>query len=304
MAAVKTRAKKNDVPTAEAQGGITQPSSTEEEKPKTPSKAANKNNANESDIREVDTDEVRARIHKLSQSDLHIKMLLYGDPGAGKTFVAGTAPKVLLALTEEHVSKPTLYKVRKMFGYDPDVFTIDTFDDVVELYTLLKYGDTGHETLVLDSVLDMERRLIEKILAGAVKRRADKDAIHDPDILDLGDWNRVSEVMRRIIRQFRDLPMDVVMTTLIMDDKQDSVYRPFIQPKTFAREFAAYFNTVCYIRTERQGEDEKHIMQTTGDGLYICKNPGGVMPYEMVNPDLSKIFPAIRKALQRLSKED
>jgi len=238
-----------------------------------------------------DATDIRRRIKKISTQIIRPKVLVYANAGVGKSFLLATAPNPLILLTEPEVSMPTLKLVEKMYNLNFDTLDILTWDDLGDAYAMLAAGDHGYDTVCIDSATDLVRRLIERILGDAVAKRA----THDPDILEQGDWNKVIEKLRQAIRAFRDLPMAVVMSALVLDIRSEMLKVPMVQPKTFALELPSYFNTVGYmgISTDESGNEVRKLLLSPTDE-YVAKNPGGALPSVITNPNLAEMFPLIQ----------
>ena len=103
---------------------------------------------------------------------LLMKLLLFGDSGAGKTHTSVTAPKPCVLLTEPN-------GLLSIQASNPDAYVIDVMRiaaegeskpmDVVRLFFraamdgTLK-AETGAETVVIDSLTELQRMLRDEIL--------------------------------------------------------------------------------------------------------------------------------------------
>lgn len=231
------------------------------------------------------------KIQLASEMPLYVKALIYGEPGAGKTYLACTAPNPLVLLTEYDVSKATMLRVQKDLGKEIAVWPISEWRDLEEAFDYLHSGGHGFQTVVLDSLTDLNRRLTRSVVEHAVERRPS----HDPDVPEQGDWFRVSEKLRHMVRMFRDLPMHVVMTCLVQDIRQEMLKVPLVQPKSLALELPGLFNLVgCLKAVEADAGYVRKLLVESTD-MYVAKNPGGVLPPVVENPNLTRIFEEVCK---------
>jgi len=227
------------------------------------------------------------KIMRASDMPLYVKALVYGEPGAGKTYLACTAPKPLVLMTEYDVSKATMLRVQRDLGTEISVWPVTSLADLEEAFDFLQSPDHGFETVVLDSLTDLNRRLINAVVEGAVAKRPS----HDPDVPEQGDWFRVSEKLRYIVRMFRDLPMHVVMTSLVLDIRQEMLKVPLVQPKSLAMELPGLYNLVgCLKAVDNAGEGYVRKLLVESTDQYVAKNPGGVLPSVVDNPNFTTIF--------------
>ena len=233
--------------------------------------------------------QLHPKIRMASDMPLFVKALIYGEPGAGKTYLACTAPNPLVLMTEYDVSKATMLKVQKDLGTEIAVWPVSTWEDLEEAFDFLQSDEHDFKTVVLDSLTDLNRRLMRAIVESATSRRPS----HDPDVPEQGDWFRVAERLRYMVRMFRDLPMHVVMTCLVQDIRTELMKIPLVQPKSFAMELPGLFNLVgCLKAVENPDEDgrvvRKLLVESTDN--YVAKNPGGALAAIVDNPNFTKIF--------------
>jgi len=231
------------------------------------------------------------KIRLASEMPLYVKALIYGEPGAGKTYLACTAPNPLVLMTEYDVSKATILRVQKDLGKEIAVWPVSEWKDLEEAFDYLQSSEHDFKTVVLDSLTDLNRRLTRSVVQHAVERRPS----HDPDVPEQGDWFRVGERLRHMVRMFRDLPMHVVMTCLVQDIRQEMTKVPLVQPKSLALELPGLFNLVGCLKSVETGDGYVRKLLTESregaDGYsYVAKNPGGVLPPVVDNPNLTKII--------------
>lgn len=226
------------------------------------------------------------KIKLASEMPLYVKALIYGEPGAGKTYLACTAPNPLVLLTEYDVSKPTMRRVQLDLKKEIAVWPITEWKDLEEAFEFLQSGEHDFQTVVLDSLTDLNRRLTRAVIDHAVERRPS----HDPDVPEQGDWFRVSEKLRHMVRMFRDLPMHVVMTALVQDVRQEMLKIPLVQPKSLALELPGLFNLVGCLKAVEGDEGHVRKLLVESTDTYVAKNPGGKLPPVIEKPNLTTIF--------------
>jgi hypothetical protein len=103
------------------------------------------------------------------------------------------------------------------------------------------------DTFVLDSATDVQTRSLEGILMEP--KRLEK---HDPDKANLDDYGKTTQQMRKLIRFLKDLPINLVLICLQLDDKEDSgepIVRPHLMPKLCA-EVIGMMDCVGYMFTK------------------------------------------------------
>lgn len=249
-------------------------------------------------IMRVTPQKASERMRALSNTPIYIKALIYGDAGAGKTFAACTAPNPLLILSEWAVARPTLERLRKDKGIDPDTIFVNSWQDFEEAYKYAAGNVHKYDTVVLDGLTDLNDRAMEEILIAAVTRPR-PGAAHDPDQLEIGDWGKVGNRTLGAVRKFRDLPCHVIITALAQENKNDLFTVPMVAPKGTQKKIAAQFNLVGYLVAEQKpGKPSVRKLHVDMSHSFQAKNPGGALPAVIENPDFSVIFPEVMEFLK------
>ena len=244
------------------------------------------------------------RLKNLSDTPMYVKALIYGDPGSGKTFLACTAKNPFLILSEWAVAKPTLERLRRDRGIDPDTWFVNSWDDFMEAYKYVSANISKYDTIVVDGVTDLNDRAVTEILSSSINA-ANRKTAHDPDQLEIGDWGKVLNRTLYAVRLFRDLPCDVVMTALAQEIKNEMFTAPMVSPKTAQKKLPAHFNLVGYLVAEpRPGKPSLRKLHLDATITYHAKNPGGALPATIEDPDFSIIVPQIREFLSQGQTED
>lgn len=141
-----------------------------------------------------------------------VKSLVFGPAGHGKTRFLGTAqedertaPMLLLDFEGGHES---------LAGLDIDVAEIRAWSDYDEAYELLTSDskDNVYRSLGIDSASETHIWALLTILDSQAARREGSDN-RDPDLLEQKDYGIASTQMRRLLREFRDLPLHVFYTS-------------------------------------------------------------------------------------------
>lgn len=131
-----------------------------------------------------------------SSASPELAILLYGPPGCGKTTGACSAPGPVLVLNAE--SGNPLRFARSMYGNDRirevKVTGRGTMEDA---YLYLRDGGNGEQTVVVDSLGELYRVVLEEITKGG-----------KPTLPNYGD---ATTAVERFCRSLLDLPVNVVL---------------------------------------------------------------------------------------------
>lgn len=233
------------------------------------------------------------KIQKVSERRPHFNMMVYGDSGVGKTFLAGTSfnvPEMRRVLFID-IEGGTL-TLRKDF---PDIETVrvESWTAMQRLYDALRAGGHGYNTIILDSLTEIQKFNMDQIMMKLIESNDERDM----DVPSLREWGKNLEQIRRFVRAFRDLPLNVIFTALRREDK-DRLNRPKNVPSLsgkMAAEVAAFLDIVLYYSVrEVDGEDGKkkslRVLQSVATESTVAKDRSGLLPPVVVDPSMDILY--------------
>jgi len=224
----------------------------------------------------------RAKQHK---DIVYCNILLYGQTGAGKSWLAATAPKPLVLLTEANGHASVAHS-------NPEALVVPV-RTMEELDVILRSIHTGEmqkahqfETLVIDSMTELQRLLKMKILSRSNRTK-----------MQLADWGDLANEMVRYIRAIRDLPCHVVCTALQDSYVEDDSGKRFVQPsfegKKTVSVISQFFNAVGLLyKRAGEGDISERLIMWDGPEWVMCK-PCHPLAGVHEQPDMSEIVRSI-----------
>lgn len=223
-----------------------------------------------------------------------VNILVYGESGAGKTILAGSAddvpemrPVLLIDAEGGTLSLDKYYpKV--------DVARITSFQDLQDLYNELHSGRTKYRTVILDSLSEMQKLGMDHIMkvssSGLMNLMPDS-------IPGLKEWGINTEQIRRLIRAFRDLDMHTIVTALIKEDKHPRTGQVTMRPKLsgqLSAEIPGFLDIVAYMYVKNvQVGDEieaKRLLLTSSTDMQVAKDRTGRLPLIVEDPTMQSIY--------------
>ena len=217
---------------------------------------------------------------KQATADNGIKIVCYGQAGAGKT--------VLCATTPDHAKTVIISAEAGLLSIadaDISVIEITSADDLLDAYTWLTQDPQGQsfDWICLDSISE---------IAEVVLNKAKKDS-KDPRQA----YGEMQEKVEDIIRAFRDLPRNVYFSAKMesyQDDKGVVRYQPMFPGKRLSNALPYFFDEVFFLRVEKDehGVPQRYL-QTEADVKYHAKDRSGKLN-SIERPNLGYIAAKIR----------
>lgn len=242
-------------------------------------------------------------VQKVGEKADFVKILLYGVPGAGKTFLAGQAAEVesmspVLFIDIEGGTKtirnlyPDIEVVRVQDEYDATGrLKRSAWVSLQSVYEDIRKG-VKYKTVVIDSLTEAQKVSMYSVLATPSSTGRDRD----PDIPEMRDWGKSGEQVRRFVRSFRDLPCHVIFTALQADTKDQlsgAVTSKPALPGKLADEIPAYLDEVLYLYAKPTKEGVERKILTEPTGKYLAKDRSGKLPTVVSNPTMAKLAEAM-----------
>jgi hypothetical protein len=158
-------------------------------------------------------------------------LLIHGEPKAGKTHLAHTAPGPRLILDAENGSRfirgrrvswdPATDAPPAAGEWDTCVVQVRDFSTLAHAYTWLNSGQHAFRSVVLDSLTEIQKRCKDQLTG-------------TDDVVTERAWGQLLVRMERLVRDFRDLtmhptaPIEALVILALSQDKGGK-WRPAIQ---------------------------------------------------------------------------
>jgi len=219
-------------------------------------------------------------INLRTTSDVHtngVKLLVYGQAGAGKTSLIKTLPNPVIISAEAGLLS--------IADANIPFIEVTSMDDLKEAYEWVATSAEGKsfDSIALDSISEI----------GEVVLNYEKKIAKDPRQA----YGAMQEQMTDIIRAFRDLSGKHVYFSGKVEKTQDEMgrilYAPSMPGNKLGQQLPFFFDEVLALRLERDadGNTQRAIM-CHSDGIWQAKDRSGKLSaWEM--PDLGEIIKKI-----------
>lgn len=265
-----------------------------------------------------------------------LSTIIYGDPGAGKTYLMSTAnhhPETgRIILLDVEGGKVTLE------GLDVDFLEIETFQDLRDAIEFLQrychyrdifFNDSadGSEkekarlqlaalfkikkkaeaeqfepplwySVALDSLTETQKINMLEIMQAVVEENPDRD----PDVPSMREWGKSGNQIRQVVRQIRGLKMHSFFLALPNIDKDEGTGKmeaiPSL-PGKLAREVPGYVDIVGFLESkDDNGKFQNSLYVRPFNKHVALKDRTRSLGAGMTNPTIPKIFTKWQEAKQ------
>jgi phage nucleotide-binding protein len=206
-----------------------------------------------------------------------VKLLVYGQAGAGKTTLITTLPRPIVLSAEAGLLS--------IASADIPYIEIDSMATLMEAYTWLTQSEEGkaYQTVALDSISE-----IAEVCLSAEKIKA-----KDPRQA----YGEMQDQMGGVIRAFRDLPNRHVYMTAKLEKSQDEMgrllYAPSMPGNKTGQALPYFFDEVLALRCEKDAEGKtQRALLCQSDGLWQAKDRSGKLD-QWEAPDLGAVIAKI-----------
>jgi phage nucleotide-binding protein len=216
-------------------------------------------------------------INLRSTKGLHangVKLLVYGNAGAGKTSLIPTLPNPVVFSAEGGLLS--------IADADVPFVEVSSYDTLMEAYRWVTESDEAKhfESIALDSISEIAEVVLNH----------EKKIAKDPRQA----YGSMQEQMSDIIRAFRDIPNKHVYFTAKCEKATDEtgriLYAPSMPGNKTGQQLPYFFDMVLALRVEKDAEgNAQRALMCDSDGIWQAKDRSGKLD-TWEAPDLGAII--------------
>jgi hypothetical protein len=261
-------------------------------------------------------------IYPASIRDNFINILVYGIPGIGKTYLAGTSPRCLIL---ECGTGETTTNVSA--GQKVDVWQILSRTELTDAHEYLRHeGHDDYDWVWLDGWSTLDSRLMQEQMQMVGGMTTGSGKTKSELVPDKPDYLKVQSIISNFAQWFVDLPINFGATAHVMledtksfDEDGDQVAEPMMMPQIqggrgkMSQKVAAMVDIVAYmdtvtVKTQADEEDTKEVrsLLIVGDGRHLARSRYGALDSRhgwLLNPTIPKITAEIVKGKNKPTKK-
>lgn len=224
-------------------------------------------------------------------------LLLHGESGTGKSWLADTAPGPRLILDIEGRAKHTPSGPKLWWdpltqappappengNWDTCVVDVKNFSLLSRVYAVLRSGEHPFKSVVIDSLMEAQKRWMDDHIGKEQMRTQ--------------DWGSVLRDLEKFVRDMRDIvtydeshvDVVVVVTGSAPDDR--SKQRPMLQGQ-LKNTLPYFLDSVGYLyMAPLEGGGQQRVLQVQPDAFAVAKDGTGKLGGPLIgDPNLTTLY--------------
>lgn len=219
---------------------------------------------------------ISLEMHAGAFNPKRVRMLVYGDSGAGKTVFAATWPKPVFFDLDDGMAS---------IEYPVPRFYIRNWSALQDACSFIGFEKHDFETVVVDSLNEGQWQAMQHVVQNFPTIRRSYD-----NLPSMSDYGKAIDDFDKFVRFMRSLPINVVfIAQLAKRDDPDEMAQPQFVGKATSSNIARMMDVIGFIYKAESSEPRKPRIMTFDDSRYIAKDRSGKLPSQIENPTYEKL---------------
>jgi phage nucleotide-binding protein len=201
--------------------------------------------------------------HALEPSGGPLRIVIYGDPGVGKTTLATQAPRPLIIDTDGGLVAAAIQ------GVKATVLEPQTVKDFQDCYFFAKQHTADFDSLVIDSATELQNTLNSDMA------KLNRDRTMDlPGIVELREYGATKGVLWLMLHEFRRLGKHIIVTAGLKEGKGRQVM-PDVIPSVMETltHWSSVMGELIVVAAEDGSTSRFLVVEPTDKRLAKCRYP-------------------------------
>lgn len=230
-----------------------------------------------------------------------LNVLLYADPGIGKTYQIGTCandPRLAPVLLFDAEGGTTTLRHMDNIDVIPIRSIVELEEKYNKLYASIKVDDDGtprmyYKTVAIDTVTELADLDMRFIMKAAYARNPDKV---DIDVPSPREWGINRSHVRKIIRAFRDLPCHTIFTAHVGTEHEENMPPKFFPgfAGKLKQEVPGFCDIVGYMSNDTTTGVLERRVQFQGTRRVVAKDRTSALGDLIIDPSMTKFWDLIQ----------
>lgn len=241
-------------------------------------------------------------IRPVSLERRFVRVLVYGDPGVGKSVLAGTSENALILANDDDETSSAA-----VFGSKADVWVIRSFQELTEAVDYLRHeGHRDYDWVWLDNGTLHQEQIMDEIMEELSAANSHRSQFKP----DKPQYGETQQKLGTIVRQIKTFPMHFGMTAHaeMTDDPDTGSERimPMFQggQGKFSSKLQGYFGMVGrYTVVFKEGKTVRKLYVVKRGKFHAKDRYHSVEGGIMTDPTMPKIMEGIGKKLPHLGQK-